>query len=63
MELKRKYLQNVKMISDTDTEIVIQLIEQLANSGLTVEEAFRKTLKLLKGSYAVAYRLYVPGLR
>ncbi|WP_456272732.1 glutamine--fructose-6-phosphate transaminase (isomerizing) [Bacillus sp. AK031] len=52
--LKREYLEGVTLKSDTDTEIVVQLIEKLVNEGSTVEEAFRTTLKLLKGSYAIA---------
>ncbi|MBN6889846.1 glutamine---fructose-6-phosphate transaminase (isomerizing) [Cytobacillus horneckiae] len=52
-QLKREYLQDVKLNSDTDTEIIVQLIE-LFSKNLSTEEAFRKTLKLLKGSYALA---------
>ncbi|PLT33606.1 glutamine--fructose-6-phosphate transaminase (isomerizing) [Bacillus sp. V5-8f] len=52
--LKREYLQNVTFQSDTDTEVVVQLIEKFVNNGLEAEEAFRKTLTLLKGSYAFA---------
>ncbi len=52
--LKQEYLQNVNVASDTDTEIVVHLMEQIADSDLKVEEAFRKTIKLLKGSYAIA---------
>jgi glutamine---fructose-6-phosphate transaminase (isomerizing) len=52
--LKREYLQDVELKSDTDTEVIVQLIEKFVNSGLDVEEAFRKTLMLLKGSYAIA---------
>ncbi|MBU8880180.1 glutamine--fructose-6-phosphate transaminase (isomerizing) [Bacillus sp. FJAT-29790] len=52
--LKREYLQEVSLQSDTDTEIIVQLIELIVNDGFTTEEAFRKTLKLLKGSYAIA---------
>ncbi|WP_409252570.1 glutamine--fructose-6-phosphate transaminase (isomerizing) [Bacillus sp. SCS-153A] len=52
--LKREHLEGVTLKSDTDTEIVVQLIEKLVNEGSTVEEAFRTTLKLLKGSYAIA---------
>jgi glutamine---fructose-6-phosphate transaminase (isomerizing) len=52
--LKREYLQDVELKSDTDTEVIVQLVEKFANSGLNVEEAFRKTLMLLKGSYAIA---------
>ncbi|KAB2332164.1 glutamine--fructose-6-phosphate transaminase (isomerizing) [Cytobacillus depressus] len=52
--LKREYLQGVPFNSDTDTEVIVQLIGLFANDGLTTDEAFRKTLKLLKGSYALA---------
>ncbi|WP_153127417.1 glutamine--fructose-6-phosphate transaminase (isomerizing) [Peribacillus tepidiphilus] len=52
--LMREYLQDVAFNSDTDTEVVVQLIEKFVNEGLDVEEAFRKTLSLLKGSYAIA---------
>jgi glucosamine--fructose-6-phosphate aminotransferase (isomerizing) len=51
--IKRDYLQGVGFQSETDTEVVVQLIEQFVNKGLEVEEAFRETLKLLKGSYAI----------
>ncbi|NNU85405.1 glutamine--fructose-6-phosphate transaminase (isomerizing) [Geobacillus sp. BMUD] len=52
--LKRDYLADVEFRSDTDTEVIVQLVEQFVHDGLTVEEAFRKTLSLLKGSYAIA---------
>ncbi|MBO8178745.1 MAG: glutamine--fructose-6-phosphate transaminase (isomerizing) [Bacillus sp. (in: Bacteria)] len=52
--LKREYLQDVTLKSDTDTEVIVQLVELFVNDGLSVEEAFRKTLTLLKGSYALA---------
>ncbi|KAF1678913.1 glutamine--fructose-6-phosphate transaminase (isomerizing) [Bacillus mexicanus] len=54
VQLKQEYLQDVELKSDTDTEVVVQVIEQLVNGGLETEEAFRKTLTLLKGSYAIA---------
>ncbi|WP_031406144.1 glutamine--fructose-6-phosphate transaminase (isomerizing) [Geobacillus vulcani] len=52
--LKRDYLADVEFRSDTDTEVIVQLVEQFVRDGLTTEEAFRKTLSLLKGSYAIA---------
>lgn len=54
VQLKREYLENVELKSDTDTEVVVQMIEQFVAGGLSTEEAFRKTLTLLKGSYAIA---------
>jgi len=52
--LKREYLQDVVLNSDTDTEVVVQLVEKFVNDGSDVETAFRQTLSLLKGSYAIA---------
>ncbi|KYD26561.1 Glucosamine--fructose-6-phosphate aminotransferase [Geobacillus sp. B4113_201601] len=52
--LKRDYLTDVEFRSDTDTEVIVQLVEQFVRDGLTTEEAFRQTLSLLKGSYAIA---------
>lgn len=52
--LKREYLSGVSFVSDTDTEVIAQLIELFVKEGLEVIEAFRKTLLLLKGSYALA---------
>ncbi|MCY8104516.1 MULTISPECIES: glutamine--fructose-6-phosphate transaminase (isomerizing) [Bacillus] len=54
VQLKQDFLQDVELKSDTDTEVVVQVIEQFVNGGLDTEEAFRKTLTLLKGSYAIA---------
>lgn len=52
-QLKKEYLLDVPLKSDTDTEVIVQLIELFANEGLATEAAFRKTLQLLKGSYAI----------
>ncbi|OES43387.1 glutamine--fructose-6-phosphate transaminase (isomerizing) [Domibacillus iocasae] len=53
-QLKSDYLLDVALQSDTDTEVIVQMIGLFAKDGLTTEEAFRKTLGLLKGSYAIA---------
>ncbi|MCJ1909807.1 glutamine--fructose-6-phosphate transaminase (isomerizing) [Planococcus ruber] len=52
--IQRDYLAGVEMESDTDTEIVVQLIGKFVEEGMTTQEAFSKTLTLLKGSYAIA---------
>ncbi|RXT05317.1 glutamine--fructose-6-phosphate transaminase (isomerizing) [Ammoniphilus sp. CFH 90114] len=53
--LKRDYLSDYNFKSDTDTEVIVQLIEHFVLvMGLNVEEAFTKTLSLLIGSYAIA---------
>jgi glucosamine--fructose-6-phosphate aminotransferase (isomerizing) len=53
-ELRDTYLQDVPQASQTDTEIIVQLIEKLVEEGYDVREALRHTLIKLKGSYAVA---------
>ena len=52
--LKSEYLMDIPLVSDTDTEVIVQLLELFVNKGLEVEEAFCQTLQLLKGSYAIA---------
>ena len=52
--LQREYLKDVPMKSDTDTEVIVQLVELFVNEGLSTEEAFRKAISLLHGSYAIA---------
>ncbi|MBT2571339.1 glutamine--fructose-6-phosphate transaminase (isomerizing) [Planococcus sp. ISL-110] len=52
--IQRDYLAGVAMESDTDTEIIVQLIGKFVEEGHTTQEAFSKALTLLKGSYAIA---------
>lgn len=52
--LQRAYLKGIQMQSDTDTEVIVQLIDLFAREGLSTVEAFRKTLSLVHGSYALA---------
>lgn len=51
--LKEEYLQNVTFKSDTDTEVIVQLIEHFSNEGLATKEALKKVMELLEGSYAL----------
>lgn len=52
--LQATYLKGIQLQSDTDTEVIVQLIDLFVLEGLSTEDAFRKTLSLLHGSYAVA---------
>lgn len=54
VQLKEEYFKDFHFTSDTDTEVIVQLIELHIKKGLSVVDAFRATLKLLKGSYALA---------
>ena len=49
-ELKKDYLSEVTFQSDTDTEVVVQLIDRFAKAGMDTEQAFKKAISLLKDS-------------
>lgn len=53
-ELKNKYLLDFNFKSDTDTEVIVQLIQKFADDGESVEMAIRHTMSEIKGSYALA---------
>ena len=53
LALKETYLEDVHFVSQTDTEVAVQLIAYLAKTEqLSAKEAFRKALTLIEGSYA-----------
>lgn len=52
-ELKEEYIPNVTLVSDTDTEVIVQLVEHFSETGLSTEGAFTKVVSLLHGSYAL----------
>ena len=52
--MKKAYLADVEMASETDTEVIVQLIERFSKDGLSTIDALRKTLHLIHGSYAIA---------
>ena len=52
--LKKAYLKGIQVQSDTDTEVIVQLVDLFSQEGLSTVEAFRKTLGLVHGSYALA---------
>lgn len=51
-ELTKKYLEGVQFHSETDTEVIANLIDTFAVT-MPVDEAIRKTLSLIEGSYAL----------
>ncbi|RDW14992.1 glutamine--fructose-6-phosphate transaminase (isomerizing) [Oceanobacillus chungangensis] len=53
-DLKKENLSDVAFVSETDTEVIVQLIEKLYNKYQDTAEAFRQAMGLLKGSYAIA---------
>ncbi|MBD5390900.1 glutamine--fructose-6-phosphate transaminase (isomerizing), partial [bacterium] len=50
-KLKFEYLNGYSFTSETDTEIIANLIEHFSTT-LEIEEAIRKTMSLIEGSYA-----------
>lgn len=53
-ELAAQYLQDVTLISDTDTEVAVQLVAKFVRTGFTPVDALRKVMQLVEGSYAFA---------
>ncbi|MFD2830440.1 glutamine--fructose-6-phosphate transaminase (isomerizing) [Corticicoccus populi] len=51
-QVRNEYLSGVEFVSDTDTEIIVELIAKFAKEG-TTEEAFKKALDVLHGSFAL----------
>ncbi len=52
-DIKREYLQAVDFVSETDTEVIVQLVEQFFAETNDTAKSFRKAMSLLKGSYAI----------
>ena len=53
LELRNRYLADYNFISDTDTEVVVALIEYFFGIENDLENAIFKVISLLKGSYAL----------
>lgn len=54
-QLKDTYLSDVTFRSETDTEVIVNLVEHfMVQESLATEAAFLKALNLLEGSYAIA---------
>ena len=55
VELKAKLVQkNYKFKGDTDTEVILNLIQYYIDNKYSYFEAFKHTVKEIKGSYAIA---------
>lgn len=54
VELKNDYLSDFKFYSDTDTEVLANLIEKFVLDGCSMEEALQKLIAVVHGSYALA---------
>lgn len=55
IDLKRELInKGYNFLSDTDTEVICHLIESYYMDDVPFEEAVRSSIKMLKGSYAIA---------
>lgn len=52
-DIKKEYLSDVDFVSETDTEVIVQLIDKLYAKHQDTTEAFREAMGMLKGSYAI----------
>lgn len=52
-ELKDRFFKDVELVSETDTEVVVQLIQIYSDRGLSTKDAFKKAISKLQGSYAL----------
>lgn len=53
-ELKEELQKDgVKFISQTDTEVIVHQFEKYVNFGMKAQEAFKKTISILQGAYAI----------
>jgi len=56
LELKEKLQkEGHKFVTETDTEIVAHLVEKNSQGGVPLEEAVRRSLKELRGIYALVF--------
>jgi len=53
-ELRKKLEKNHAFTSDTDTECIVHLIEEIKDNDSSLENAVRKALSKVKGTYALA---------
>ena len=53
-DLKKEHLGDVTFVSETDTEVIVHLIEKLYYEYGDTAAAFRGAMSLLEGSYAIA---------
>lgn len=57
LALKHQYLEDVTFVSDTDTEVAVQLIAKFVAEGMTTFEALRKMTSLLADNSAFGFLL------
>lgn len=56
-QLRDEYLQGVQLVSDTDTEIIVQLVAKFAADGMNTHDAFKRVLSLVDETSSYAFLL------
>lgn len=57
-DLKEEYLSNAKFVSQTDTEVIVQLVDKfVVESGMSTEAALLKVLRLISPDSSYAFVL------
>lgn len=56
-QLKAKYLSDVEFKSQTDTEVIVQLVAKFVHDGMKTKEAFKKVLSLVDDSSSYSFLL------
>lgn len=54
LELKEKYVPSELLIGDTDSEILVEVIDYFSRTGLSTLDALSQALSEVRGSYAIA---------
>ena len=52
-ELKDRFFKDVELVSETDTEVIVQLVQVYSDRGMSTKDAFKKAVSKLQGSYAL----------
>lgn len=52
--LRRKFLKDTEFISETDTEVIVRLLDKFTSEGEAVDVAIKHLINVLEGSYALA---------
>ncbi len=61
-DLKKEYLSDVKFVSQTDTEVIVQLVDKfVVESGMSTEAALLKVLRLISPDSSYAFVLMDKG--
>ena len=53
-ELRRTYLKDAEFVSETDTEVVVRLLEKFTSEGEDMDVAIMHLIDIIEGSYALA---------